>query len=201
MVQHFREILSFFVIISAPQRPRWRCRSAHNSYTWRWGLWVLAPCAAQHVTTPTTSILIFRDQKSNHEIYENIVPRKFGAIQYIIIMMTMKNTYKLLWWKGVANRNARDLQRSWPIETRARFTALVALLKLLLKKVISHLPVSVMILASRYDANLIGRRAVGRVYVRGADGGRRPVCSHDQWGGCRLRDTCRAWRWLVARAL
>ena len=24
----------------------------------------------------------FRDQKSNHEIYENIVPRKFGAIRY-----------------------------------------------------------------------------------------------------------------------
>ena len=69
----------------------------------------------------------------------------------------------------MANRNARDLQRSWPIETRARFTALVALSKLLLKKVISHLPVSVMIFASRYDANLIGRRAVGRVYVRGVD--------------------------------
>ena len=24
----------------------------------------------------------FRDQKPNHEIHENIVPRKFGAIQY-----------------------------------------------------------------------------------------------------------------------
>ena len=24
----------------------------------------------------------FRDQKSNHEIYENTVPRKFGAIRY-----------------------------------------------------------------------------------------------------------------------
>ena len=24
----------------------------------------------------------FRDQKANHEIHENIVPRKFGAIRY-----------------------------------------------------------------------------------------------------------------------
>ena len=41
-----------------------------------------ARCAAQHVATPTMSILNFRDQKSNHEIHENIVPRKFGAIRY-----------------------------------------------------------------------------------------------------------------------
>ena len=34
----------------------------------------------QNVATPTT-ILNFRDQKSNHEIHENIVPRKFGAIR------------------------------------------------------------------------------------------------------------------------
>ena len=26
----------------------------------------------------------FRDQKANHEIHENIVPRKFGAIWYIM---------------------------------------------------------------------------------------------------------------------
>ena len=25
----------------------------------------------------------FRDQKANHEIHENIVPRKFGAIRYL----------------------------------------------------------------------------------------------------------------------
>ena len=25
----------------------------------------------------------FHDQKSNHEIHENIVPRKFGAIRYL----------------------------------------------------------------------------------------------------------------------
>ena len=47
-----------------------------------------AHCAAQHVAAPTMSILNFheehfRDQKSNHEIYENIVPRKFGAIRYV----------------------------------------------------------------------------------------------------------------------
>ena len=46
-----------------------------------------ARCTAQHVATPTMSILNFReenfhDQKSNHEIHENIVPRKFGAIRY-----------------------------------------------------------------------------------------------------------------------
>ena len=40
-------------------------------------------CAAQHVVTPTTSIPNFRDQKSNHKIHENIVPRKFGAIRYM----------------------------------------------------------------------------------------------------------------------
>ena len=44
-----------------------------------------ARCAAQHVATPTMSILNFReenfhDQKSNHE---NILPRKFGAIRYM----------------------------------------------------------------------------------------------------------------------
>ena len=27
----------------------------------------------------------FRDQKSNHEIHENIVPRKFGAIPYYCV--------------------------------------------------------------------------------------------------------------------
>ena len=47
-----------------------------------------ARCAAQHVATPTMSILSFReenfhDQKSNHEIHKNIVPRKFGVIRYI----------------------------------------------------------------------------------------------------------------------
>ena len=26
----------------------------------------------------------FRDRKSNHEIHENIAPRKFGAIRYLI---------------------------------------------------------------------------------------------------------------------
>ena len=42
-------------------------------------------CDRQHIATPTMSILNFReenfhDQKSNHEIHENIMPRKFGAI-------------------------------------------------------------------------------------------------------------------------
>ena len=46
-------------------------------------------CTAQHVAMPTMSILHFReenfrDQKSNHEFHENIVPRKFGAIRYYI---------------------------------------------------------------------------------------------------------------------
>ena len=41
-------------------------------------------CAARHIATPTMNILNFReekfrDQKSNHEIHENIVPQKFGA--------------------------------------------------------------------------------------------------------------------------
>ena len=48
-----------------------------------------ARCATQHVATPTMSILNFhagnfRNQKSNHEIHENIVPRKFGAIRYLV---------------------------------------------------------------------------------------------------------------------
>ena len=42
----------------------------------------------QNVTTPTMILNFreenFRDQKSNHEIHENIVPRKFGAIRYDI---------------------------------------------------------------------------------------------------------------------
>ena len=43
-------------------------------------------CAAQHVAMPIMSILKFReenfrDQKSNHKIHENIMPRKFGAIR------------------------------------------------------------------------------------------------------------------------
>ena len=45
-----------------------------------------APCAAQHVPMPTIILIFreenFRDPKSNHEIHENIVPRKFGAIRY-----------------------------------------------------------------------------------------------------------------------
>ena len=40
----------------------------------------------QNVTTPTIILNFreenFRDQKSNHEIHENIVQRKFGAIRY-----------------------------------------------------------------------------------------------------------------------
>ena len=48
---------------------------------------VLAMClCTQNVATPTTILNFceenFRDQKSNHEIHENIVPRKFGAIRY-----------------------------------------------------------------------------------------------------------------------
>ena len=44
-----------------------------------------ARCAAQHVATPTMNFREenFRDQKSNHEIHEDIVPRKFGAIRYV----------------------------------------------------------------------------------------------------------------------
>ena len=49
------------------------------------------PCAAQHLTTPTT-ILNFceeniRDPKSNHEIHENIVPQNFGAIWYTLSLL------------------------------------------------------------------------------------------------------------------
>ena len=45
---------------------------------------------------PTMSILNFReenfrDQKSNHEIHENIVPRKFGAIWYCGIFERCEN--------------------------------------------------------------------------------------------------------------
>ena len=49
-----------------------------------------APCAAQHVATPTMCILNFRDQKSNHE---NIVPRKFGAIRYTSASRIQCNNY------------------------------------------------------------------------------------------------------------
>ena len=50
-----------------------------------------ARCAVQHVATPTMNILNFReeklrDQKSNHEIHENIVPRKFGPIRYLFMI-------------------------------------------------------------------------------------------------------------------
>ena len=31
----------------------------------------------------------FRDQKSNHEIHENIVPRKFGALRYALQSVTV----------------------------------------------------------------------------------------------------------------
>ena len=47
-----------------------------------------APCDAQHLAT-LTIILNFcgeniLDPKSNHEIHKNIVPRKFGAIRYML---------------------------------------------------------------------------------------------------------------------
>ena len=42
---------------------------------------------AQNVATPTIILNFreenFRDRKSNHEIHEHIVPRKFGAIRYL----------------------------------------------------------------------------------------------------------------------
>ena len=44
----------------------------------------------QNVATPTIMLHVnfheenFRDQNSNHEIHENSVPRKFGAIRYVI---------------------------------------------------------------------------------------------------------------------
>ena len=46
-------------------------------------------CAAQHVATPTI-ILNFReenfhDQKSNHEIHENIVPQKIWSYTVIAV--------------------------------------------------------------------------------------------------------------------
>ena len=44
---------------------------------------------AQNIATPTIILNFceenFRDYKSNHEIHENIVPRKFGAIRYYAI--------------------------------------------------------------------------------------------------------------------
>ena len=48
----------------------------------------LAMCmCTQNVATPTIILNFreenFRDQNSNHKIHENIVPQKFGAIQYI----------------------------------------------------------------------------------------------------------------------
>ena len=42
-------------------------------------LCVMAFAHAHIVTTPTV-VLNFRDQKSNHEIHENVVPQKFGVI-------------------------------------------------------------------------------------------------------------------------
>ena len=38
--------------------------------------------SAAHEPTQYCIAPNFRDQKSNHEIHENIVPRKYGAIQY-----------------------------------------------------------------------------------------------------------------------
>ena len=67
-----------------------RCRHTHVHASARYPpARASAHCAAQHVATPTMSILNFceenfHDQKSNHEIHENIVPRKFGAIRYPI---------------------------------------------------------------------------------------------------------------------
>ena len=63
-----------------------RCRYTHD-------VLVLA-ALAQHVATLTTSILNFReenfrDQKSNHEIHENIVPQKFGTIRYVYRIYTL----------------------------------------------------------------------------------------------------------------
>ena len=53
----------------------------------------LVACSAQHVAIPTISQFIHfregnsRDSKSNHKIHENIVPRKFGAIQLLVLPM------------------------------------------------------------------------------------------------------------------
>ena len=35
----------------------------------------------------------FRDQRSNHEIHENIVPRKFGAIWYVSLYYCVSSIY------------------------------------------------------------------------------------------------------------
>ena len=48
-----------------------------------------ARCTAQHIAMPTMSILNFcegklHDLKSNHEIHENIVPRKFGTMRLLV---------------------------------------------------------------------------------------------------------------------
>ena len=44
---------------------------------------------AQNVAMPTIIQNFreenFRDQKSNHEIHKNIVPRKFAAIRYVLL--------------------------------------------------------------------------------------------------------------------
>ena len=35
----------------------------------------------------------FCDQKANHEIHKNIVPRKFGAIRYLLNKILTYNTF------------------------------------------------------------------------------------------------------------
>ena len=58
--------------------PPWRERTCTRTFMY---VFIFRQCATQHVATPTIT-LNFRDQQSNHEIHENIVPQKFGAIRY-----------------------------------------------------------------------------------------------------------------------
>ena len=44
----------------------------------------------------------FRDQKSNHKFHENIVPRKFGAIQYLKYVALIRMSVSLCFQASAA---------------------------------------------------------------------------------------------------
>ena len=54
----------------------------------------------------------FRDQKSDHEIHENIVPRKFGAIRYLCHIMPYLVVF-LEFFPPNSQRKYRDRTPTW----------------------------------------------------------------------------------------